>query len=91
MGSKWQSRSALFAALRIGMAYRIAWAAYDGRAIAWQHKTDQENWLPVDGALRPSLMRRFVTPSARYGRTCSLATIVDATRGVPYAHSAARL
>lgn len=64
----------MFAALRIGMAYRITWAAYDGRAIAWQHKTDQENWLPVDAALRAIL---DATPRVA-------TTIVASEHGRPY-------
>jgi integrase len=45
----------MFAALRIGMAVRITWTAYDNEAIHWRQKTDASNWLPAHAELRKIL------------------------------------
>ncbi|HEY4862241.1 MAG TPA: tyrosine-type recombinase/integrase, partial [Xanthobacteraceae bacterium] len=45
----------MFAALRIGMAVRITWTAYDGEAIHWRQKTDASNWLPAHAELKKIL------------------------------------
>jgi len=64
----------MFACLRIDKAHQIPWTAYDGKAIAWQHKTDQENWLPAATELRRIL---DATPGVA-------TTIVTSTKGRPY-------